>query len=606
MRKQIKVLLLVAIVAVLFVMAMIVGSAAVEIYDGEDYVDAKDTLAEAIAAAEEGNTIKLTESVTVDATLVIDKSLNIDGGDFTITSSAADYVFTFSTDGEIYLTNVNVSSTTAGLICLTINGTYVLDDVNAEVAGLVLATNAAKANKFEGAYSFTAMNCTWTSTAASGNLLSHSKYAVYEGEVPEEGDYPVIVNLTNVTINTATTGHIVKIEGGFVTIDSCTINCSADASSSGRALYNDTLSTKWVIKAESAPYQCTFNVVNFIGVNKTNKVTIGREDEYDNIVVNASGNVVRFRSSFVAPGEFVINGGTYTCTGTGKVFESDSDVSVVVNNANFVCTNGAALIGYEKATNAKAAAFSFNYCEFEFAGTTQAFMSAEAILHTVAYDYCVFYVTAAPADVALFSANETLGTVIVLAPVGAKLTADKTLDAYVQSVSYGGTSYKLASNIEGAFANASVGASLREDLSGLMFATEISKAEIDAIVAEYAVSLADLRFYTLIAPMDYVAAANGIFDKDMLDYAPALASVATKYVAIRANYSLLGITDGNWDQDATAVSYSGVLTNVKSNTRGYAAVAMIEFEVGGDTVTLYGNFSSVDNARSVAQLTPAA
>ena len=100
MRKQLKVLLLVATVAVLFVMAMIVGSAAVEIYDGEDYVDAKDTLAEAIAAAEEGNTIKLTESVTVDATLVIDKSLNIDGGDFTITSSAADYVFTFSTDGD--------------------------------------------------------------------------------------------------------------------------------------------------------------------------------------------------------------------------------------------------------------------------------------------------------------------------------------------------------------------------------------------------------------------------------------------------------------------------------------------------------------------------
>ena len=598
MRKQIKVLLLVAIVAVLFVMAMIVGSAAVEIYDGEDYVDAKDTLAEAIAAAEEGNTIKLTESVTVDATLVIDKSLNIDGGDFTITSSAADYVFTFSTDGDINLTNINVSAATAGLIGFTMNGTWVLDDVDANVGGVVLiAIGASKTNTFEGAFSLTASDCAWISTAASGNMLSYSKYAINEGEAPAAEEYPVTVSLTNVTITAATTGYIFKLEGCAGTFDSCTVTAT-----SALAFYTDTWGSSFVVKSESAPYESSYSVKGFSYMRGIpGALTIGRVDEWDDVEITATDYIICARKIEVA---YNIYCGTFTCTGTnakGMFHGGIADLAVTINNA-IIISNGMPVVGAYAATSAT---WNFVDCEFEFAGTDSGFMSTENTADvTVNYEYCVFTITAAPADVALFGANNNLGTVIVLAPVGAKLTADKTLDAYVQSVSYGGASYKLASNIEGAFANASVGASLREDLSGLMFATEISKAEIDAIVAEYAVSLADLRFYTLIAPMDYVAKANGIFTKDMLDY--ALESVATKYVAIRANYSLLGITDGNWDQDATAVSYSGVLTNVKSNTRGYAAVAMIEFEVGGDTVTLYGNFSSVDNARSVAQLTPAA
>ena len=67
MRKQLKVLLLVAMVAVLFVMAMIVGSATeTEVADGA-------ALVQAVANAEEGDTIKLTANVTLDAALVIDK-----------------------------------------------------------------------------------------------------------------------------------------------------------------------------------------------------------------------------------------------------------------------------------------------------------------------------------------------------------------------------------------------------------------------------------------------------------------------------------------------------------------------------------------------------
>ena len=180
------------------------------------------------------------------------------------------------------------------------------------------------------------------------------------------------------------------------------------------------------------------------------------------------------------------------------------------------------------------------------------------------------------------------------------MAADQANDTYVQTVTYGGDSYKMYVADAGDFENAAAaGASIRQDMNGLMFATEIAKEDVEAILAKYSVTLADLRFYTLIAPMDYVAKANGVFTKDALD-ATDIAGV--KYVEILAQNSLLGITGDAWDQDATAVAYSGVLSQLKSQTRGYAAVAMIEFTVGETTTTLYGDFCTLDNVRSATQV----
>ncbi|MBR2464074.1 MAG: hypothetical protein IKB41_01395 [Clostridia bacterium] len=572
MRKQLKVLLLVAMVAVLFVMAMIVGSATeTEVADGAALVDA-------VANAEEGDTIKLTANVTLDAALVIDKPLTIDGGDFTITSTSADYIFKFGTDGEINIQDVTATSTTAGAFqIITVNGTYILDDVNLDVAGLILNHTAAKGNVFEGGYILRVSNCVWTSSATNAHLISHPKRAVNEGVEPEEGEYPCEATFTKVTVNANTIYHIFKLEGARVIIDGCTVNNA----NTGRVFYADTFPSYVTIQSEAGP--SLFNVGEFVGCgNKAYVIEIGREGENDDITVNATASVFHFRSSALP--QITINGGTYNRTGDDKMmFECGLGTTLTIKGATFTSTGAAPLFnGYSKPL---LATYIFENCTFDIAGKTFA----------------------------------SLANAVVL-------TSGCTgLDANAMTVKYGGADYKLYAAGNGFENSAAAGAGLYVDStvngSGLRFETVISKAAIDNIVAtlnaaiakkeeveveeldpELAMTVAklELKFYTIIAPVDYVAKAGGVFTKAALDAADI---TGTKYVVVEAVNSLAGINAERSEVDAAGVTYSAALVNLKSYTRGYAAVSMIEYKDNtGATVTYYGAFSSVDNVRSAKQV----
>ena len=107
MRKQLKLLLLVATVVALFAMAMIVGSAAFEV-DGTEYA----TFAEAYDAVDADGTIKLTSDVTLDAKFTLTKGFTIDGanpagGKFKITSTYSD-ALTFGAKINVNIKNADV------------------------------------------------------------------------------------------------------------------------------------------------------------------------------------------------------------------------------------------------------------------------------------------------------------------------------------------------------------------------------------------------------------------------------------------------------------------------------------------------------------------
>ena len=209
---------------------------------------------------------------------------------------------------------------------------------------------------------------------------------------------------------------------------------------------------------------------------------------------------------------------------------------------------------------------------------------------TATFTDCRINVTVAQAGV-LFAAGALEGNTIVVAPAGTKVTAEFELGAYAQNVKYAGVALKLWVKSVGFINDAEVGASVYVDTanaetSGLRFEVKISAETLEALTLKYG---EPVKYYTLIAPMDYVAKAGGVFTKDALD----AAIDGTAYVAIEAINSFY--------QDENGVSYSGTLVSLNSNTRLYAAIPMIEFA----DATVYGEFNSADNARSAEQVASA-
>ena len=241
----------------------------------------------------------------------------------------------------------------------------------------------------------------------------------------------------------------------------------------------------------------------------------------------------------------------------------------------------------------------------EMTGATVNVTGTDAVIVTGAgtatFTDCVFSVTNAQTDV-LFAAGEFKGNSVVLAPDGTKVTVGVVLDAYTQSVRYAGMIGKIWVISAGAFENdALAGAGVYVDTanvetSGIRFATKISYATLRSLIrAHDGVTLDSMTFYTLVAPMDYIAAAGGVFTKEALD---ALDIVGAKYVAIQARKSLLQNEDGS-------ISYAGTLIGLQSYTRLYAAIPVIELDMGDEIITVYGEFNSADNVRSARRVAKA-
>src|SRR5699024_2311069 len=72
-------------------------------------------LADAIASAEAGGTVTLLADITIDQTLVIDKSLTLDGAGKTITATGLNPVIELDTTGEVAISKLTVTGAKRGL-----------------------------------------------------------------------------------------------------------------------------------------------------------------------------------------------------------------------------------------------------------------------------------------------------------------------------------------------------------------------------------------------------------------------------------------------------------------------------------------------------------
>ena len=200
------------------------------------------------------------------------------------------------------------------------------------------------------------------------------------------------------------------------------------------------------------------------------------------------------------------------------------------------------------------------------------------------------------------NANTVLDGVTLVTPVvysGAKPTSSHgTIDAYAPIVMFGGFEYKAWSMNKASGENASVTGAVAlyadtaaAETSGIRFSSTVSADVVAALTA----GGKNLKFGTLVAPADYVAKAK-TFTPEALD---AAITSGIAYVKIPVVHSAVYGGDGS-------VSFSGILVNLKSNTRVYAAVSYIEIYEGETLVdTVYSAYDAQTNAKSAEQMADA-
>jgi len=196
--------------------------------------------------------------------------------------------------------------------------------------------------------------------------------------------------------------------------------------------------------------------------------------------------------------------------------------------------------------------------------------------------------------------NTTLNGVTLVVPTTSTAmqptAGHAAIDAYAPIVLFGGKEYKAWSVNKASNENASVTGAVAiyadtaaAETSGIRFSSTVSQDVITALTA----GGKTLKYGTLVAPADYVAKAKS--------FTPAALDAVidgTAYVKIPAVYSLVTGAEG--------VSFSGILVNLKSNTRVYAAVSYIEVYEGNELVdTIYSAYDAQFNAKSAEQLADA-
>ncbi len=127
------------------------------------------------------------------------------------------------------------------------------------------------------------------------------------------------------------------------------------------------------------------------------------------------------------------------------------------------------------------------------------------------------------------------------------------------------------------------GMRIAEDMSasGLRFETHIDKAEYDALIA----SGANVKTGTLIVPTDYLVGTE--FTKEALR---------------AAGKAYLDIENDGWKQTtASEYVYFGSITNIKekNHSRAFSGIGYMQIEQGGNTETVYANYSESDHSRAV-------
>ncbi len=554
----------------------------------------------------EGATLFVTDgSYTVDAPLftVEGGTLTVTGGSFTMTAndrhimlysgkvsiSGADTVFTCTascTSGRGFLYMEGGALEIAdGTFTLQQGGSLIrcagTGTISISGGTFTKVSSTASDTYSDGAIVyFSGTDITPTLTITGGTFTSHSFVRIYTTCTSTDADGNTLYN----------EGVKVYVRGGEF-IDNATSKVHTDRkylfqiAYAGKHLIEMTgevtvkaTNYTYIFNCNSQAAYATFNIHG--GTYEGGRAWIATNREYTTISVkNAT-----FKD---------VTGAMNGVTGsTGSVIYCDVDVasSIEIENTSFTLkTPDLVLFKWDG--------------QADFSITNSRVVAPQLLYATAARSFdvenCLFIIT--ENDHTVFdNANTTLKNTVVLAPKGTAVFGKYLLTAHAADVSYAGVTYKSFVTMEASGENAPVlqkGAQLyvsteATETSGIRFNTTISAETIVAIKANEKYAGATYKYYTLIAPADYVAAA-GAFTKEAL----AGLGYAVPYVAIPAVNTLV-------DSATEGVSFSGALVNLKSNTRAYAAVAYIEIVNANNEVidTIYGAYCSFDNARTAEQI----
>ncbi|MBQ3056744.1 MAG: hypothetical protein IJC95_04575, partial [Clostridia bacterium] len=316
MRKQLKVLLLVAMVAVLFVMAMIVGSAA------ETDVATGPALVDAVANATDEDIIKLTADVTLDAPLAINRSITIDGQGNTITLAES------VTTGQIF----DISAEA-----------FTIQNVTVDADGLVntAAASVAYLFKLSGEVEFMAENvisefkCFLFTPAVAGTTVDFKGCTLtYTGtyQVMRYGQAvpPASVTFDDCAITAMTVDTTVfKSEGTTVTFNDCVIETN------GAVVESQTLTTNFVFTGADTDIKAQY-LARFKTKAAMN-VTIGELNVAADMQIECTGAVVYLNRAGTYAYTINVHSGTFTAP---ALVENIGGTGTVVNVAN-ATVNGA-------------------------------------------------------------------------------------------------------------------------------------------------------------------------------------------------------------------------------------------------------------------------
>ncbi len=292
-----------------------------------------------------------------------------------------------------------------------------------------------------------------------------------------------------------------------------------------------------------------------------------------------------------------ITGGEFYAEGTGAGIRLSGKCTVDIAGGTFTKSGSAGIFLIDSADVALAIAGGVFH-----ANATAILCQGQAAPHLEIKGGLFVLGESAPA---LIEASSTLfvptidGVTVLLGASQTVIFGYMAVDSTAYHVRYGGKPYSVwqkcaatdalldISNQDPLYKGASVLVGKSDVGSGIRFVTVLS----ETVISQLRKQTGEMRFGTLIAPLDYVTAA-GEFTVEALE---KLSVSGEKYEKVEANYSIRDV-----DGDGIPEAYTGALVKLKDENyaRKFAAISYVQI----NGVMYYGSFNSVDNARSIRDI----
>ena len=308
----------------------------------------------------------------------------------------------------------------------------------------------------------------------------------------------------------------------------------------------------------------------------------------------------------------LINSGTFTLHADSKapIFWMEEEI-LTINGGIF---NADRIVSLDKSGLPETTAITINGGVFTVRGTAAIDLTGSLATDTLAINGGMFIIDGSASvisgDVAALKEFDLTG-ITVYGANGAKIY---TKGSEVKAVPVGGRGYNFGAtlryfykltpatdsnidvtNVRESLAGASIYINSDTDVSGLRFYTFLSPATIEALKTLKSESNATFVFGTVIAPVDHIIMAGGVFTMEALGKIDVTGD-AHRYENIVANHSIRDV-----DGDEIPECYSATLINIRlaNYDRDFASIPYVTVTVNGVSETYYGAFDSEINVRAI-------